>query len=409
MSFSHADLAGALLAAVRAQAFEQTPDSLQGGAPLGQHPNIDLAVVAFPRDAAPVYANVLFSREHPQGLVAEIAPGAGAVSNISYLADCQDAQGNSIAWLPGADWSQISWRALSGRGAQRFVAPYPASLLKLMVLVGLGLLVDLGRSTWESTISYAGQRRSMADWAFDMTASSSNEATSALVAHLHAVGVIRRHAGLETHNELHRWFETLGLSSLRLANTRADGGWGNAAGSGVGHCQMTAWDTVRLLWWLDPQAPPAPWLGADAPRLSDYSRCQILHCLREQGLHEILSSGLLMGLPAWVPGLPARLPARWVRADGTARVAGTDFPGDLRPATSQPELLFAHKTGNTQNYSADAGIVMGLAPAQRRYLIAMTSNLGSRYAPEARLATTWRLPALGAAVDAVMRGWLEEA
>ena len=77
------ELAQALLRCVRAQHFEATPDSMRDGAPLSQFPSLDLALIAFPPDAPPVWANVLFSREHPQGLIADIAPGAGAVRNIA--------------------------------------------------------------------------------------------------------------------------------------------------------------------------------------------------------------------------------------------------------------------------------------------------------------------------------------
>jgi hypothetical protein len=65
-------------------------------------------------------------------------------------------------------------------------------------------------------------------------------------------------------------------------------------------------------------------------------------------------------------------------------------------------VTFAHKTGNTDNYSADAGIVQGIAPARRHYLVALTSSLGRRYAPPGGVAP-WRLVALGKAVDDVMR------
>ena len=57
-------------------------------------------------------------------------------------------------------------------------------------------------------------------------------------------------------------------------------------------------------------------------------------------------------------------------------------------------------TGSTDNYAADAGIVRGIAPRRRHYIVALTSHLGTRYA-------YWRLPALGAAIDATMAAWLE--
>lgn len=402
-------LAQALLRAVREQGFEQTADQLQGGQPAGQMPSIDLAVAAFPPGTAPVFANVLFSREHPQGLVAEFGGEAGAVCNIHYQADQLDPQRNSVAWLPGSNWSALSWQTLAGQAGQpRVVAPYPASLIKLMVLVGVAHQVDQGHARWEQDWAWQGHSRTVRDWAFDMTVISSNDATSVLVALLHAVGAIRREHGQEVRNELQLLFATYGLHTLRLSNTQRDGGWRNSDGAGVGQLQMTAWDTLRLLWLLDEDAPLAPWLKQDlAPLLSPASRAVVLHCLREQGLHEMLSSGLLAGVPGWVRGLPARLPQRWLQADGSARLAGDlVFPADLRAEQASSDVLFAHKTGNTENYGSDAGIVRGIGKSRRHYLIALTSSLGRRYSPGEPCATTWRLPAVGAAVDARLREWM---
>lgn len=398
-----AALGEALREAVLAQGFEHTADLQRGGQPVEAFPSIDLAVAVFAPTAAPVWANVLFSRWHPQGLQAEIGADAGAPRNLRYLADLRDEQGLSLAWQPGADWSRLPWRPLCGAGEQAVVAPYPASLIKLMVMVGVGRLADAGRCAWDEPLVFDAARKPVRDWAFDMITTSCNRATSALVTMLHRCGAIRREGGCETHNELHQCFQAYGLPGLRLADTRADGGWGNAAGAGVGALQMTAWDTLRLLWLLDRRAPPAPWLPAGTPPLlGPLSRRLMLYALQEQGLHEILSSSVLAGVPGWQPGLPARLPPRWLGMDGGARVGPRHFPGDLSAQTGG-QLLFAHKTGNTENYGADAGIVHGIAPARRHYLIALTSNLGRRYAPHPRCASTWRLPALGAAIDQRLR------
>lgn len=358
------DLAQALRAAVLAQRLETTPDKLQDGAPLGWHPSIDLAVAVFPRNGgAPVAANVLFSREHPQGLVARFAPDFGTVENIAFQADVRDAAGDSYAWLPQSDWSRIAFPAWFGQGS-RFVAPYPASLLKMMVAIGVGRLVDEGRSDWALPLLNREQTRPVGDWLFDMITVSSNEATSALVAHLHERGAVQRANGVELRNEMHALFAEHGLPGLMIANTQPDGGWGNAAGSGVGQIQMTAWDALRLMWRLDADAPARPALVSPA------SRAVIRRALDAQKLHHNLSSESLRALPGWVPGIPT------------------------------PPARFAHKTGNTQNYGSDAGIVHD---GELHYLIAVTTSLGSRYAPHAEAATTWKLPALGGAVHA----WLK--
>jgi hypothetical protein len=345
---THAELAAGLLDAVLAQDFGATADSRRGGAPLAHFPSIDLAAVVFPPRSRPAWANVLFSRQHPRGVVAAIGAHAGAVTNVHYLADQRDGDGVSIAWLPEADWMNLRWRSLAGAGAPlSFVAPYPASLLKMIVAVGVAMAVDEGLTPWPG----AAMER--------MITVSDNDATTEMVALLHRHGLIEA---------LHRRLHGCGLQTLQLRCTRADGGWTNAAGAGVGMIQMTAWDSARLMWLLDDEAPAPPWLAPGTELISDTSRARLRGWLDAQQLGEILSSTSLTHLPGWVAGIPA-------------------------------ERRYGHKTGTTENYASDAGIVRGRAGDPVHYIVAVLTNLGTRYAPHAEAATTWRLPALGAAVD----------
>ncbi len=400
---THDRLAQILLGAVRAQRFELTADAMQGGAPLAHFPSIDLAVVAFPHRLPPVWANVLFSREHAQGVIADIGSDGGPLRNIRFDADLRDDQQRSIAWGPDSDWQQLHLPPLWGQGPHRFVAPYPASLAKLMVAVGVARLVDQHGASWDDALAYEGAVHSIAQHGEDMITVSGNNSTSALVALLHRAGMLGT-AG----DRLHDAFALYGLPTLRFENTRPDGGWGNAAGAGVGQLQMTAWDTARLLWLLDADAPPAPWLAPGTPPLlSRDSQRQLRMWLEAQALHEVLSSTALAGEPGWVAGLPAQLPPRWIDGEGAVVAGGHRFEPDVRAASSQATLRFAHKTGTTENYASDAGIVRGIAPHRRcHYLIALTSNLGTRYAPSANCATTWRIPALGRTIDAALMPWL---
>ena len=353
------DLAAALLQAVQAQDFGHTPDAWRSGQAVDAFPSIDLAVVSFGLPGAsasasapsrpPRFANVLFSREHPQGLVAQISAQADAVQNIRFDADQQDVAGNSIAWARDTDWQRLAWKPLHGTGPVRVVAPYPASLLKLMVAVGMGLAVDAGKTTWPL----------VATMLVPMITVSDNDATDACVALLHRLGLV---------DALNQRLAQLGLHTLQLNRTTRGGGWRNADGAGVGQIHMTAWDTVRLLWLLDADAPPAPWLPPHTALLQPATRDLLRAVLARQQLDEILSSGALRAVPGWVPGLP-------------------DAPA------------FAHKTGTTQNYASDAGIVRS---GGCHYLVAVLTSLGRRHAPHEACATTWRLPALGAAVHQIM-------
>ena len=366
MSGAAVSLADALRAAVLAQRFDTTPDRQRGGAPVEAFPSIDLAVMRFAGGGrSALAANVLFSREFPQGVVARFGAaggGFGPVANLRFDADVRDAAGASVAWQPGADWARIAFPPLwappgLAAGAPRFVAPYPASLLKLMVAVGLGLAVDAGRLGWAEVLPELTP----------MVTVSDNDATDRAVALLHRAGMV---------DTLNRTLQQAwGLPTLQLHRTTPQGGWRNGDGAGVGHIHMTAWDTVRLLWLVDPHAPPAPWLAPGTAVLTQATKQRLQAALAAQKLDEILSSGALRGLPGWQPGLP-------------------DAP------------VFAHKTGTTENYASDAGIVA--APGGLHYAVAVLSNLGSRYRPrfvgadDERAATTWKLPALGAAVHALM-------
>lgn len=401
-------LAAALIFAVNGQNFGNTPDKMQNGQPVAAFPSIDIAVIAFPENGQPVGANVMFSRDYKGGLVAQIAPSFGEVRNLRYLADQIDSHGKSVAWLPGADWDGMRWETLFGEGQNRFVAPYPASLIKLMVLVGVAREADAGRSAWDVQWSYAGKTRYVHEWAEDMIVLSSNEATSAMVALLHSTGAIVRDATGERGNMVNDVFARYGLKTLRLSNTKADGGWTNPAGAGVGHLQMTAWDSARLLWLLDAGAPAAPWLvQAQPPIVTSASRDRMRAMLEGQALHEVLSSTLLAGVPGWQVGIPAKLPDKWIKADGSAELDGEKYPADVRISNGLAQVRFAHKTGTTENFLADVGIVTGIAPNRRHYVISLITNLGTRYAPDDLTATTWRVPALGAAIDSYLAEQLE--
>lgn len=395
-AFTHAELAAAMREAVRI--------SLGEAPRFDPPPTIDLAVVAFPQHAPPVWANVLVTRGHHEGVVARIAPDASAVQDIRYLADPTDEQRRSIAWQPGADWTQLKGlRTLHGNGPFESIAPYPASLIKVMVAVGVGLVVDQGRASWDEAWTWSGRKRTVLQWADGMITESRNDDTSALVALLHARGLIEVQ-GSTARNGLHEALSAYGLPTLRLDRTRADGGWLNRDGSGVGHLQMTAWDTVRLLWLMlpavMPDGPAPPWLHpSQPPLLKADTAAQIWKLLDDQALHEVLSSALSVDLPGWRAGIPAKVPERWVNIDGRVAAADRRWSGDVRRLQAQASVRFAHKTGTTENYVSDAGWVRSLQPGGRRYLVALLSTLGSRHAPSPELATDWCLPALGKRLD----------
>ncbi|WP_237079079.1 hypothetical protein [Myxococcus xanthus] len=109
--------------------------------------------------------------------------------------------------------------------------------------------------------------------------------------------------------------------------------------------------------------------------------------------------------------------------NGTVTAAETAFRRDTRPCNAAAEVTFLHKTGLTENYGSDGGIVRSLpGKPWRRYIVVFLSNLGYRYY-DAKVADaadfakgedgfpyvsrsisyTQRVPALGLSIDAMMQ------
>jgi beta-lactamase class A len=206
-----------------------------------------------------------------------------------------------------------------------------------------------------------------------MITSSDNCATCLLLQQLHVLGQLD-----PASNELNRTFAELGMPTLQVNGTDPATG----TGWGVGSIHMTAMDTARLLLLLQGgrlSFQGREGVGPDA-LLTTPSRELLLSLLEQQGFHEVLSTTNWCGLPYPGPGLPARMPARWIGADGTVTVAAIRYGRDVRPCNAAAQVTFAHKTGLTENYGSDAGIVTAL-PGQdgRRYIVVVLSNLGYRY------------------------------
>jgi len=361
------------------------------------------------------WAHVLIQAGYPEGLRGDLDPiTASGPHNISYLADPVNSVKDSIAWLPGSDWRQFEGlRAFTGNGPHRVIAPYPASVIKLMVAVGVCLLADRQLIEWQDPVAVGRERLDVQSCCDQMITLSSNEATDALVRLLHQRGLIDRSTN---RNDLNAHFQAFGLDGLRLDNTTELGGWRNPDGAGVGQLQMTSWDCVRLLWLMLDAAGSAgvrpPWLSASGASnlwpatdnvlgfVSEDSANRFWRWMRDQARHELLSSGLLAGLPGWVAGIPAALPDRWINADHQAQIDHESWPGNARVHQSAATLRFAHKTGSTWSYAANAGLVESIMPGGRRYLIAMMSTLGMRHAAQPQTVTPWLIPAFGAQIDA---------
>ncbi|MEI9866299.1 MAG: serine hydrolase [Limisphaerales bacterium] len=430
-------LESALLSAVRAEHFERVIDFGAGNEnqPVKAHlglpakqvahpPNVNVAVMQLDAEGRMVdRACVLLSRDYPAGLVVPLDKNSGA-SSVRFLRwDIERSDGGTFASDDGHQLTTKGWTndpsltaaddIMPGRmnAPYQFMAPYPASLFKIMVVFHVMRMINAGKFALDTEYNYEvkGAKpdlRKIRDWLDSMITISDNHATSALLKMLHDKNEIE---------PLNREFRELNLGTLQInATSAADGrGWS------PGQIHMTAFDVARLFWIID-GGPGELWLGADdqpvtAKLLSNSSRTYLKKLLSDQAFNDALTTANFPGAPNVRPGIPSRVAERWINpTNGHVIVDGEDFGVDIRAANSRAEVNFAHKTGLTFNYGSDAGIVTSL-PGQpfRHYIIAFLANLGNRYADEVfasrtnfpafdkvgPIVYTQRIPALGKAID----------
>src|SRR5215212_3778140 len=429
--------------------------------PVQHLPNVDVAIIELDRDGhATAAANVLLSRDYPNGVVAPVdraggTAGSYGVSSVRWRRwDIDRYNGGTFSQTTGEQLTEKGWTdnppltaaddivADRDSAPMEFMAPYPASLFKLIVAFRIMRLVDAGKLTLKQRYTYNptsdplpdaaakgeeemsdrplhgraprtsprptpgdGETRSIADWMEPMITVSDNWSARALLKLLHD-----RNDFPAMHAELRE----LGLGTLQVNGTSPT----NGRNWQPGQIHMTSMDTARLLWlieggsgdlWARPDGSPVR-----ASLLSTTSRSYLKSLLDDQGFHEVLSTSNFCGAPNTRPGIPALVPARWVNSDGTVTAGGYPYGQDVRPCQAAAEVVFGHKTGLTFNYAADAGIVRSLpGKPERRYVISFIASLGYRfvdpvfasatsypcYEPVGAICYTQRIPAMARQLD----------
>jgi hypothetical protein len=377
--------------------------------PIAAMPHLELAVIRLDatgraRDAA----EVIFDPDAPRGIALALGPDLAprGLRLRRWSLERREAPERAGPFTDADDL--VSRSARQGRD---FMAPYPASLFKLLVAFHLarrsaegGLSLD----EWiPETLSPDASSRPAEEWLDRMMTVSDNAATKALLRWMHGLGEVDR---------MNRDLAALGLATLRVGGTRPEDG----ARWVPGEIHAGAMDVARLL-WLVAGGPGVRWRTAagrvvTSADLPEPARALLTRLLSDQASHDILSSGSLCGAEPF--GIPALVPERWIDpATGNEAGANPLFRRDVRPCNEKAEVRFLHKTGLTWNYVADAGLVESLPGAPcRRYVIALVASAGTRYLdPERGVATlhpcaldghcvTRRLAAIAARIDRWMVG-----
>jgi hypothetical protein len=299
-----------------------------------------------------------------------------------------------------------------GSAGRDFMAPYPASLFKLLIAFHIERRASQGALALSAEVPEGpgpgAEWRTVDEWLERMVTESDNQATKALLRFLHVRGEM---------DQLNAELAGLGLSTLRIDGTLpADGSrWA------PGEIHATAMDMARLL-WLVAGGPGVLWRTPSGravlrETMPESARARLKRVLAYQGRHEILSTGSTCGAVA--VGIPAAVPAHFLDVESGGEVVGeTDYGRDVRPCNAAAEVRFLHKTGLTWNYAADAGLVEPLPGKPfRRYVVALISSAGTRWVDperaaashhpcdEASICASQRLARIGAAID----GWAVRA
>lgn len=393
--------------------------------PVTYTPHVDVAVVELDRAGRAVAAaNVHQSRDVPEGRIVDLG-GDLCTLHVDFrawdLSRWDHLAAEQFSSAPYPEGSALVPGAYGGP----FMAPYPASAFKLLVAVQVLRLVDTGALSLDlRTVNQApgtesiegkllpavGEEPTVRHALETMITYSDNASTCLLLQQLHVLGQLDPES-----NALNATFSGLGMPTLQVNGTDPVTG----ARWGVGRIHMTAMDTARLLLLLQGGRLSLLGRGGVLPSalLSDRSRELLLSMLAQQGLHEVLSTTNWCGLPYPAQGIPARVSPRWLDADGTVTVDGMAYGQDVRPCNAAAQVDFAHKTGLTENYGSDAGIVTAL-PGQdgRRYIVAVFTNVGYRYSDASGaagvgdpsltglgVAYSEKFPRLGKAIDDLSR------
>jgi len=400
-----ARLSEGLAAALRRAGFDQLVDFtvIKDGVaqPVRALPNVDVAVIELSRTGHVVgAANVLYDRDSPHGYQVQLDPKTLQPQGVRFSQWRSERWDDQELWDAGPAPEDVL-AAPSGQVRKDFMVPYPASVLKTMVGYGVLRLVDQGRVTLDTPVTYReigrktcgygpsnptgatpppaadGARDTVRGWLDQMITVSDNFSTCVLLQLLHETG------GLE---ETNAHFADLGLTTLRMNPSQPEVGNGWSSGQ----MTMGALDTARLM-LLASGTTRQLWRSPDGDKvtgdtgLSQRSQRYFRSVLLDQSFHEVLSTGNLCGSDDAAPGIPAVVPKRWIDPDNGHVVTydgdtPLDFGYDVRPCNAAAEVTFAHKTGLVSFSGNDTGIVKAL-PGQddRWYVVAVHSNVGYRF------------------------------
>jgi Beta-lactamase enzyme family len=219
-------------------------------------PNVDVAIIQLDANGQMVdRADVMLTRDYPTGLIVPLDPNQGASSVRFRKWDIARFDGGTYSSSTGKQLTTKGWTnnpvftttddIVAGRASApyQFMAPYPASLFKLLIGFKVMRMVDAGLITLDSNYTYSPDKKTMEtrtirNWMDPMITYSDNHSAQAMVKMLHDKNQM---------TAMNQEFVDLGLGTLQVNGTSTTTG-GNWL---PGQIHVTAFDVARLLWIID--------------------------------------------------------------------------------------------------------------------------------------------------------------
>ena len=354
-------------------------------------PNIDLAVIALDDRAGPGPWPMSCCRgDYPAGVGVPVGDDLGTDDVRWRRWDADRWNGGTFSEKDGSRASTVGWKddppltaaddIVPGRekAPLEFMAPYPASMFKLMVAFHTLRLVDRGAIDLDRPYRYdppdgPGMTRTTRDLLDRMITESDNDSARALVKQIHDLGQMDAlNAGFSEPRPRNAAGERDRPGQRRQLGDRADhddvARHRPAAAAGQRRTGACCGGRRPARRWGPTSSRPPP------GRL-------FLGLLGDQGWNDILTTANWCGRTVSGGGHPE--PGGRPLGRPRHRHRDGDRQG-LRAGRAalqrRAEVSFAHKTGFTYNYLADAGIVRSLTGQDGgSYIVVMMSNLGYRY------------------------------
>ena len=353
-------------------------------------PQVDLSVIEISEDNKIIGAcNILYDRNHPQGYEVKLDRETITANNqISFNIWREDRWTNPALWnTPPAPLDVIT---NPPNAKFSFMLPYPASCLKTMVAFIFMTLVDEGKLTLNTVITYqengcepppSGISKSniLSVWLNQMITISENFATSVLLQYLYLTNELKNSQDK---------FNNIGLNALKFGPALSP-----ACGKGWedGFFAMGSIDTSKLLSIIFGVCGKL-WTTFDGKKiyadkiLSKKSQKFLQDLLYNYAFAEVLNPVGLCGSPYKIQGFKTTIPPQFIGPNNHLVVPlpeddfVLDFGYDMSPCLKMANTKFGHKTGLTQFAGGDHGYVTSIKPCNKKYIITLHTSAGSKFA-----------------------------